>query len=427
MHNQVAVVAHPDIYGEAARKFLQLLPSSCITAEKMFLDSIRPPGTQSQHSSYPGTPNRVGSPPPPPLLTSSPLHHPHSSAHLERPKPLTHLTIPTVARNTNGVSSNPFDAPLPPSTPRSRSGSNGSSTGSLVSISSMGQPLGNSSLSHTSTSADMFHFEYTPPLLSYMHNLLATRDAIETCWTRCRGWSNLYDQCSELPSRDEEGGGGRDPGKSREMEDITGKENTSRREEEEEKSLAKLSSFRTRSVTVSTSYRLPLARNRDSGPNPSLKNSLKPRDRDGLDSEEKSIHQALQAVRKSPRISRRSEESRFEEKTGLLLKVLMDKLSEMLSLPPAINVQLTRVISRLAHYPQPLLRSLLLNHHLVLRPGVPNLYYVSFFHNFSIHIFRKHNFVKVPIVRRLCSLSLPSGLAGDQGNDRQTCQVTGEL
>ena len=173
-------------------------------------------------------------------------------------------------------------------------------------------------------------------------------------------------------------------GKSHEMEDITGKETVSRTEGEgeEEKSLAKLSSFRTRSATVSTSYRLPLARNRESGPGGSGTNlrpgSLKPRERDGVDGAEKSIQQALQAVRRrSPRLSRRTDESRFEDKSGLLLKVLMDKLSEMLSLPPAVNVQLTRVIGRLAHYPQPLLRSLLLNHQLVLRPGVPNLYYVS--------------------------------------------------
>ena len=390
MPNQVPVVAHPDIYGEAARKFLQLLPSSCITAEKMFLDSIQPPATpnQQQHSSYPNTPNRVGSPPPPPLLTSSPVHHPHSSvAQLERPRPLPHLVVPTATRNSNGVSTNPFDGiPVPPSTPRSRSGSNGSSTGSLISISSslasMGQPLSNNSLSQTSPSADMFHFEYVPPPLSYMRNLLAARESIESCWTRCRGWGNLYDKCSEQPVAEEEERGKTELEKSREMEDVTGKEKALRQEEEEEKSLAKLSSFRTRSVTVSSSYRLPLSRNKDSGASQNPRNSghgsrLKPHEGERLDSTEKAVQQAMQAVRRSPRFTRRSEDSRFEERTGLLLKVLMDKLSEMLSLSPVVNVQLTRVISRLAHYPQPLLRSLLLNHHLVLRPGVPNLYYVS--------------------------------------------------
>ena len=42
------------------------------------------------------------------------------------------------------------------------------------------------------------------------------------------------------------------------------------------------------------------------------------------------------------------------------------------------------VISRLAHYPQPLLRSLLLNHQLVLKPGVPNLFNVSYRYVFNI-------------------------------------------
>jgi hypothetical protein len=158
---------------------------------------------------------------------------------------------------------------------------------------------------------------------------------------------------------------------------VTGKGSAEKREEDEEKSLAKLSSFRTRSVTVSTSYRLPIAWNRDITPGTTGTNTRSgggSKTREG--SSEKSVSEALQALRKSPRLSRRAEESRFEERTGLLLKVLMDKLSEMLSLPPAVNVQLTRVVSRLTHYPQPLLRSLLLNHQLVLRPGVPNLYYV---------------------------------------------------
>ena len=195
----------------------------------------------------------------------------------------------------------------------------------------------------------------------------------------------MYDKCSQQPRGDaaeEEERGKTEAGKSREMEDITGKENAARQEEEEEKSLTKLSSFRTRSVTVSTSYRLPLARNRDSAPSHNPRNNgagdrLTPPERDGLDGMDKSVQRALLAVRRSPRFTRKAEDSRFEEKTGLLLKVLVDKLSEMLSLPPAVNVQLTRVISRLAHYSQPLLRSLLLNHQLVLRPGVPNLYYVS--------------------------------------------------
>lgn len=369
MHNQLAMLARPDIYGQAAKKFLQLIPSSCITAEKMFLESIRPHSSVTPSHSYPGTPNRSSSPPPPPLLTSSPLH----PAQLERPR-ATHLAVPS---KTNGVSgsTNPFDAPVP-FTPRSRSGSNGSSSGSLVSISSSisgGQPRNNhpqTTLTSSST-VGMLQFEYIPPPLSYMHNLLAAREAIESCWTRCRNWSSVYDSClSEFSGECETS----DVTKSREMEDVNVTESS--KPEDEERSLAKLSTFRTRSVTVSSSYRLPLARTRDSSDGMGGSDVSSQGD-NGLQVGSKNVSQALQNLK---RLSRKSEDSRFEETTGLLLKVLMEKLSEILCLPPGVGILLTRVVSRLAHYPQPLLRSLLLNHQLVLRPGVPNLSYVSYMH-----------------------------------------------
>lgn len=44
------------------------------------------------------------------------------------------------------------------------------------------------------------------------------------------------------------------------------------------------------------------------------------------------------------------------------------------SLP--VNLLLTGIISRLAHYSQPLLRSLLLNHSLVLETNVKSLFQV---------------------------------------------------
>ena len=380
MRNQIAILARPDIYGQAAKKFLQLLPSSCITAERMFLESIQP--SHSQPHSHPGTPNHTSTPPPPPLLTSSPLH----PTHLEKPKAVHHLTVPSTRTTsyTNGVSTtslsttNPFDVPLPPSTPRSRSGSNGSSTGSLVSMSSSvsaGQPLNNNHQTTSTTyTVGMLQFEYIPPPLSYMHNLLAAREAIATCSARCRNWSNTYDQCPEEAGEKQQQREKSDPPKSSEMEDVVKVEDdASLKPEEEEKSLAKLSAFRTRSVTVSTAYRLPLARTKEGGVGvKALKN------------EEEDLGKAV--PKRSPRLSRRSEDGRFEDRTGLLLKVLMDKLSEMLLLPPAVNIQLTRVVSRLAHYPQPLLRSLLLNHQLVLRPGVPNLSYVSDIKFIRIHL-----------------------------------------
>jgi hypothetical protein len=153
------------------------------------------------------------------------------------------------------------------------------------------------------------------------------------------------------------------------MEDVNVKDDMSK-PESEEKSLAKLSAFRTRSVTVSSAYRLPLARISREGTSGVTSSEVQNQEREGKGVDQ--AHKKLSGVG----VSRHSEGSRFDEKSGLLFKVLMDKLSEMLSLPPAVNIQLTRLVSRLAHYPQPLLRSLLLNHQLVLRPGVPNLSYV---------------------------------------------------
>ena len=54
----------------------------------------------------------------------------------------------------------------------------------------------------------------------------------------------------------------------------------------------------------------------------------------------------------------------------------MEKLSQYLSSPPLINELLMKLITRLAHYPQPLIRSFLLNHHLIFKPGTPNLIHV---------------------------------------------------
>ena len=235
-------------------------------------------------------------------------------------------------------------------------------------------------MSTSSSTVGMLQFEYIPPPLSYMHNLLSAREAIETCSVRCRCWSNMYAQCQEEAV---EGREQSDTAKSHEMEDVNVKVEVSK-PGNDEKSLTKLSSFRSRSVTLSSAYRLPLARSRDTANSNSGVGSIdsrsREREKEGAQAgttAEVSVSQALQNVRRSPRLSRRSEDFRFEDKAGLLLKVLMDKLSEMLSLPPAVNIQLTRLVSRLAHYPQPLLRSLLLNHQLVLKPGVPNLFYVS--------------------------------------------------
>ena len=59
---------------------------------------------------------------------------------------------------------------------------------------------------------------------------------------------------------------------------------------------------------------------------------------------------------------------------GPFLQAVLEKLGSLLSLPHQQAVLLTGLLSRLAQFPQPLLRSYLLRHQLVLREGVPDLH-----------------------------------------------------
>lgn len=58
---------------------------------------------------------------------------------------------------------------------------------------------------------------------------------------------------------------------------------------------------------------------------------------------------------------------------GPFLNAIFDKLEVMMENNVYVNLLLTSLISRLACYPQPLLRSFLLNANLVIRPGVRSL------------------------------------------------------
>ncbi|KAG5899461.1 hypothetical protein JTB14_015314 [Gonioctena quinquepunctata] len=59
---------------------------------------------------------------------------------------------------------------------------------------------------------------------------------------------------------------------------------------------------------------------------------------------------------------------------GPFLSILMDKLKNFLSNSFYINLHLTGLISRIAAYPQPILRAYLLDHSLILQPNVPSLF-----------------------------------------------------
>lgn len=65
---------------------------------------------------------------------------------------------------------------------------------------------------------------------------------------------------------------------------------------------------------------------------------------------------------------------------GPFLILILDKLKNMLSNTIYVNFHLTGLISRLAVYPQPLLRTYLLDHDLVLQPNVSSLFQVTHTH-----------------------------------------------
>ena len=62
---------------------------------------------------------------------------------------------------------------------------------------------------------------------------------------------------------------------------------------------------------------------------------------------------------------------------GPFLRTIFSKLENMLQNSLQVNLLLTWIIARLAHYSQPLLRSLLLNHSLVLETNVKSLFQVE--------------------------------------------------
>ena len=395
MPNQLAIVGSPDLYSQAARRFLQLIPTACINAERMFLDSIQRPITPP--------PNIEDTPPP--IFTSSPLP---GQTPIKRPTP-THVSQGTPLNNTamGTPSLNPFDAPH---SGRSRSGSD-ASTSSLVSISSSSaqqttpsritttptmKPLsslngvdeerksvGIGKYSSTKSNGLTFQFEYVNPEVAYLKNLMVVRDTILECATCCRCWSSPYDKCivsKEALAQELEN----EPPpvkKSLEMEDVAIRVRVTSEGDGEEDNFD-FGRFRSRATTVSAQPRNVRANNlrpkRELEENTAISKST-----DQAHDESPSVsptnrrRRATVKDRTSPRLARKQFGNTFEDKIGLFMKIVLEKLFDMLQLPPSVNVLLTRLISRLAEYPQPLLRSLLLNHHLVLRSGIPNLLYVS--------------------------------------------------
>lgn len=230
-----------------------------------------------------------------------------------------------------------------------------------------------------------YQFQYIPPEVAYLDNLEAAKEAIYSCTLRCKCWSNSYDKC-EISKENLVENLNSEPKqapKALEMEDVHVRVHVTGENDDEFENLGR---FRSRAVTLShtklsraTSLKVHSHLN-PGGVLEDRKTVSRDNDTEHALSKDGLLRVGSVSGRISPRLGRRASDeskSRFEDRTGLLLKILLEKLSEMLQLPPVVNVVLTRLISRLAHYPHPLLRSLLLNHQLVLKPGVPNLLSVS--------------------------------------------------
>ncbi|CAF4591156.1 unnamed protein product [Rotaria socialis] len=66
----------------------------------------------------------------------------------------------------------------------------------------------------------------------------------------------------------------------------------------------------------------------------------------------------------------------IKDSIGPFLRTIFSKLENMLQNSLYVNLLLTGILARLAHYSQPLLRSLLLNHSLVLETNVKSLFQI---------------------------------------------------
>lgn len=79
-----------------------------------------------------------------------------------------------------------------------------------------------------------------------------------------------------------------------------------------------------------------------------------------------------------PEVLNNSEHLENSGTAGSFLTIVLEKLKNFLSNSFYINLHVTGLISRLAIYPQPLLRTYLLDDSLVLQPNVPSLFQVSY-------------------------------------------------
>lgn len=79
---------------------------------------------------------------------------------------------------------------------------------------------------------------------------------------------------------------------------------------------------------------------------------------------------------KKPRSVSELDYKSAESCLGPFLTIIFKKLENMHNNTFYVNLILTAVITRLCYYPQPLLKSFLLNYNMVLKPGVRSLFQV---------------------------------------------------
>lgn len=323
MPSQIPVLGNTDMYGHAANKLLQLIPETCNMAELKYLESLQQ-STSTPDTSRGSSPLPVADP-----LGGKQAETPFSSIRSEESG--LHAVFGSHHRKRRGSNSSEC------------SSGNTSVSGISVALQSLGTTPVNPTPPSTDNKVDTNIFEWIPQESAYLQYLIESRTAIRNCAVACLCWSSTYSGCvvnqdsqaSKLFAQD----GGTAVGPpltSQPRLSIQSPEGVELPCDNERRGLSEAP---------------PISSSPTSSPSITRRRSLR--------RHSETVHQ------------------RFDDKVGLLLKVLLERLSSLLQNTPAINLLLTRVITRLAHYPQPLLCSLLLNNQLVLKPGVPNLFHVS--------------------------------------------------
>lgn len=321
MISQIPTISSRDMYGVASRKFLSLVPSCCVKAEKLLLDSV----FQSPHSSRSSTP-----PPAPPSIVAD------SSSCNSTPNSKTGLTRRDSTSSASSLTSSTSTLP--------------NHTHPMVDSSSLTLP----GTPQQSSLLELINLSIMPnvltPEMAYQSYLSESKAAIVACARACKCWSSTYNCCiNNTNDADNESG-------------LVTDSNSAPNLDPNLPVIQSITSPSHQNVESTMTVGDPPT------PSPSISPNLSPR-----------------VTRKS--IKKRSDlcsHIRFNDSTGIFLKTVLERLSQLFKNPPIINLLLLKIVTKLCHYPQPLLRSLLLNHQLVLKPGVPNLFSVSITPNSSI-------------------------------------------